>query len=86
MRPVLVTAVASVTIIGAPPTAKEVRCARCQSVTKPGSVARQLYWHIGETHTRPSTVSPRNVIGSKILTGIRQVSHAAASTHDGVRA
>ncbi|GAA5158822.1 hypothetical protein GCM10023341_04990 [Ornithinimicrobium tianjinense] len=70
MRPSRVTAVASVMTNGAPPTAKETRCARCQSVTNPGSLGRQEYWHIGETQTRPGTVSDLNVRGENSMAGM----------------
>jgi len=45
----------------APPTAREPRCTRCQSVALPSS---ELYWHIGDTPMRFRMVTPRSVNGS----------------------
>src|SRR2546422_495733 len=58
MRPSAVTAVASVMTSAAPPTAREPRCTRCQSLANPSSLE---YWHIGETTMRWGSVRPREV-------------------------
>ena len=39
-------------------------------MTKPGSLGRQEYWHIGDTQARPGTSSERSVGGLKIIGGI----------------
>src|SRR6202050_949742 len=49
MRPSGVTAAASVNTKAAPPTAREARCAKCQSFAWPST---DEYWHIGETTMR----------------------------------
>ncbi len=49
MRPPGVTAVASQITSAAPPTAREPRWTRCQSLAIPSS---EEYWHIGETPMR----------------------------------
>ena len=61
------TAVASLITRPAPPRAKEPRWTRCQSFGTPSTAE---YWHIGATHTRLRTVTPRRAIGVKSwLTG-----------------
>jgi len=62
MRPRGSTAVASAMTKPAPPTARDPRWTRCQSVTNPSS---ELYWHIGLTPTRLRNVTPLIVYGSK---------------------
>ena len=61
MRPRGSIAVASVGTSPAPPTARDPRCTRCQSVANPSTL---LYWHIGETPIRLRSVTPRIVSGS----------------------
>src|SRR5512138_2655429 len=61
MRPSGVTAVASVNTSAAPPTAREPRCTRCQSVAKPSWL---VYWHIGETTMRLRKLMLRMVNGA----------------------
>src|SRR6266850_8463655 len=64
MRPSAVTAVASVITSAAPPTAREPRWTRCQSLANPSWLE---YWHIGETTMRWGSVRPREGKGSKRL-------------------
>jgi hypothetical protein len=52
------TAAASVKTRAAPPTARALRCAKCQSLAKPLS---QEYWHIGETPIRLANVTSRTL-------------------------
>src|SRR4030095_9276159 len=61
MRPSALTAVASVITSAAPPTAREARCTRCQSLAKPSMLE---YSHIGDTTMRWGRVRPREVKGS----------------------
>ena len=63
IRPSGVTAVDSVMISPNPPTARDPRCTRCQSVGTP-SCSSTLYWHMGESQMRLHRVSPRRAIGS----------------------
>src|ERR1700678_1070553 len=49
MRPSGETAQAAVNTTEAPPTAREPRCTRCQSLAKPSVLE---YWHMGETTIR----------------------------------
>src|SRR6185369_15664049 len=65
MRPSGEIAVASAITKPAPPTAREPKCTRCQSSTKPSS---QLYWHIGETPMRFRKVTERSWSGSNRVT------------------
>ena len=58
IRPSGVTAVASVKISPAPPTARLPRWTRCQSLASPSTLE---YWHIGETAMRLRRVSCRRV-------------------------
>src|SRR4051812_24645362 len=53
-------AVASTMTSPAPPTAREPRCTRCQSLASPSMLE---YWHIGETAIRFLSVMPRSVSG-----------------------
>ncbi len=62
MRPRASTAVASTITSPAPPTAREPRWTRCQSLAKPSS---ELYSHIGETPMRLGRVTERSASGSK---------------------
>ena len=71
MRPSAFTAVASVITMPAPPTARDPRWTRCQSVGTPSTVAE--YWHIGETKMRLRNSMSRSVIASNSL--------AIASSH-----
>jgi hypothetical protein len=57
-------AVASLMTMPAPPTARLVRCWRCQSVATP-SPRSQEYWHIGDTITRFGAVRPARSSGVK---------------------
>src|SRR5438067_2856603 len=61
MRPVAVTAVASVNTSAAPPTARLPRCTKCQSLAKPSTLE---YSHIGETTIRFASVTPRRFSAS----------------------
>ena len=70
MRPLGVTAIASIMVKAAPRTAKAPRCARCQSVRCPSSA---LYWHMGATANRFGSVMPR------ICSGRNSVGAAAGS-------
>ena len=62
MRPSGVTALASVITRPAPPTARDPRCTRCQSLAKPSS---EEYSHMGETAIRLRKVISRIVKGEK---------------------
>ncbi len=66
IRPSGDTAVASTMIRPAPPTAREPRWVRCQSVGTPcsGPSTAALYWHIGDIQTRLGMVRLRRVRGS----------------------
>ena len=48
----------------APPTAREPRWTRCQSVARPSS---QEYWHMGDTMIRLRSVTARNENGVKSI-------------------
>jgi hypothetical protein len=61
MRPSGLTAVASLKISPAPPTARDPRCTRCHSLANPSTLE---YSHIGETKMRLEKVNPRSVSGS----------------------
>ena len=76
MRPSGRTAVASVITSAAPPTAREPRWTRCQSLASPSS---EEYWHIGETKMRFGKVTPRSVSGSN-RPGIRLLFHRENSS------
>src|SRR5580704_6987873 len=65
------TAEASAITNAAPPTARQPRCTRCQSLAKPSSLE---YSHIGETAMRLRKVTPRMVSGEK-SSGIIQINH-----------
>jgi hypothetical protein len=54
------TAVASPITKLAPPTAREPRCTKCQSVATPSS---DEYWHMGETPMRLRSVTDLMVSG-----------------------
>lgn len=54
------TAVASAMTNPAPPTAREPRCTRCQSVATPSS---DEYWHMGDTPIRLRSVTDLIVSG-----------------------
>ena len=58
MRPSAVTAVASVKISPAPPTARLPKWTKCQSLANPSTLE---YWHMGETAMRFKKVSWRRV-------------------------
>ncbi len=62
MRPSGTTAVASVMTSAAPPTAREPRWTRCQSLANPSTLE---YSHMGETAMRFLSVMPRIVSGEK---------------------
>ena len=64
MRPSAVTAVASVITSPAPPTAREPRWTKCQSLANPSVLE---YSHIGETATRFRKVTPRTTSGANRL-------------------
>src|SRR5580693_7183914 len=66
MRPSAETALASVKIRAAPPTAREPRWTRCQSLAKPSVLE---YWHIGETTMRLRSFRSRIWSGSKTFIG-----------------
>src|SRR6266536_1402134 len=61
MRPSAVTAAASVNTRAAPPTAREPRWTKCQSVEYPSTLE---YWHIGDTRIRLASVRERSGNGS----------------------
>lgn len=63
IRPSADTSVISVITSPAPPMARLPRCTRCQSSGMPSSAQ---YWHIGDTTTRLTSVSPRSVSGANI--------------------
>src|SRR5438477_2923806 len=60
MRPRGSTAVASTNTAPAPPTARDPRWTRCQSVARPPG---ELYWHMGETPMRLRKVTSRRRSG-----------------------
>src|SRR5450432_3339843 len=60
IRPFAETAVASAMTSPAPPTAREPRCTRCQSVATP---SLDEYWHMGETPMRLRNVTDLMVSG-----------------------
>src|ERR1700733_11702418 len=62
MRPAASTAVASSVRSPAPDIDSEPRCCWCQSLALPSTA---LYWHIGDTAMRFSSVTPPMVIGVK---------------------
>ncbi len=67
MRPSGLTAVLSVMISPAPPTARLPRWTKCQSPTTPSSAE---YMHMGETTIRFSSSVPRSRKGVKIGGGV----------------
>src|ERR1700730_1831819 len=70
-----VIAVASTVTTAAPPTAREPRWTKCQSVEYPSS---EEYWHIGETTIRCGSVTPRIVRGANRGTAVSLAETAVA--------
>jgi hypothetical protein len=67
MRPSGETALASAMTNPAPPTAREPRCTKCQSVAAPST---EEYWHMGDTPMRLRKVTDLMVKGSNKWGGL----------------